>query len=71
MSKINCLKISILNLKEIFTIILLLEFMIINKYQEEKLQDQIASLLISQTYLNKENFLNAELWFESENSNYG
>jgi len=59
------------NLKQIFTIILLLEFMIFNKYHEEKLLNQIASLLISQTYLTKDIFLKMEFWFEIENPNYG
>jgi hypothetical protein len=57
------------NLKEIFTIILLLEFVIINKYDEEKLLNQIKPLTIN-TYLNKQNFLNIEFWFENENNNY-
>ena len=58
-----------MNLKEIFTIVLMLEFVIINKYDEEKLLNQIKPLTIN-TYLNKQNFINIEFWFEAENNNY-
>lgn len=41
-----------------------------NQYNQEKLLSQLDTLLINQTFINKENFKNIVFWFEAQNNKY-
>ena len=60
-----------MNVKEIFTIILLLEYKILNKNFEENIFEQAKSLYSNYNYLSKENFKKIKFWYEKENNFFG
>lgn len=57
-----------MNIKEIFTIILLLEYKILNKTFEENILDQAKDSYLEYNYLTRENFKKIQFWFETDNN---
>ena len=55
----------LINIKHIFTILLLLPFPIINENQVIEIKNQVEGKLISQCFLKESDFKEIKLWFEN------
>lgn len=54
-----------MNIKEIFTILLIINFRIINEDNTAFIYKQANGLYTNQNYLTKENFKTMKFWFEN------
>lgn len=59
---------SVINIKDIFTILLIIESKIINESNLSAIIKQAESKLIKNNYLNKDDYMSIEFWYERDPS---